>query len=83
MKTALGARQGDDSPHTPNSTGTKTRRKLQYGTTRLEAAKYIVGSALLSLGFVPVPEPVNHVFCLNTMCNLRLRKLKMFGVARH
>lgn len=22
MKTALGARQGDDSPHTPNSTGT-------------------------------------------------------------
>lgn len=24
MKTALGARQGEDSPHTPNSTGTKT-----------------------------------------------------------
>lgn len=23
MKTALGARQGEDSPHTPNSTGTK------------------------------------------------------------
>lgn len=24
MKTALGTRQGDDSPHTPNSTGTRT-----------------------------------------------------------
>uniref|UniRef100_A0A3B3UBD9 Pre-B-cell leukemia homeobox 2 n=1 Tax=Poecilia latipinna TaxID=48699 RepID=A0A3B3UBD9_9TELE len=28
MKTALGARQGDDSPHTPNSTGTRRRRLL-------------------------------------------------------
>uniref|UniRef100_A0A3Q3EAW4 Pre-B-cell leukemia homeobox 2 n=1 Tax=Labrus bergylta TaxID=56723 RepID=A0A3Q3EAW4_9LABR len=26
MKTALGARQGDDSPHTPNSTGDKRQR---------------------------------------------------------
>lgn len=24
MKTALGAKQGDDSPHTPNSTGTES-----------------------------------------------------------
>ncbi|MEQ2269920.1 Pre-B-cell leukemia transcription factor 2, partial [Xenotaenia resolanae] len=31
MKTALGARQGEDSPHTPNSTGTR-RQWLQLET---------------------------------------------------
>lgn len=29
MKTALGARQGEDSPHTPNSTGTETTLNRQ------------------------------------------------------
>lgn len=29
MKTALGSRQGEDSPHTPNSTGTKRPWKLE------------------------------------------------------
>lgn len=48
MKTALGARQGEDSPHTPNSTGTKTMEVT-------EAARYIVISALF------IPELVNHV----------------------
>lgn len=39
MKTALGARQGDDSPHTPNSTGTKKLWRLQHAAARLEESE--------------------------------------------
>lgn len=73
MKTALGARQGDDSPHTPNSTGTWKQWTLQHAAAPLEESEIYCQLRPFLAEFVSIPEFVNHTteLCTWTQCVTR------------